>query len=56
MGFTKRVVLPVLALSFLAAVVAGCGKGGRTPGENLDRALDKTGEKIKDAGEAIQPK
>lgn len=43
-----------LVLMLLAGVLTAC-KRTRSPGENLDRALDKTGEAIKDAGEAIKP-
>ena len=35
--------------------LAACDKS-TTPGEKLDRALDRTGEKVKDAGEAIKPR
>jgi hypothetical protein len=54
MKYAKKALPPLLILGLLAVGAAACGD--RTPGENLDRALDKTGEKIKDAGEAIQPK
>ena len=50
----KKAVFPVLALALLAGGLCACSKDA-TPGENLDRALEKTGEAVKDAGEAIKP-
>jgi len=54
MAGTKKILLPLVALAFLAAGLCACGDG--TPGEKLDNALDKAGDKVKDAGDAIKPK
>lgn len=51
----RPALLAVIA-SLLVAGLCGCDKSGDTPGQKLDRALDKTGEKIKEAGDAIQPR
>lgn len=57
MHIAKRCALVVLTSAFLAAGLGGCdNKSGATPGEQLDKALDKTGEKVKEAGEAIKTK
>ncbi len=50
----RRMLL--LAITAAALATAGCGRPGDTPGEKLDKALDKTGEAVKDAGEAIKPR
>ena len=52
----KKLALLAVITSFLATGLCGCDKSGDSPGEKLDKALDKTGEKIKEAGDAIQPK
>jgi hypothetical protein len=56
MDISKKTSLLVLTSALLAAGLCACDKSGGTPGEKLDRALDKTGETVKDAGEAIKPK
>lgn len=53
-GLRRRVFF--VALGALVMTGAGCDKSGDTPGESLDRALDKTGDAVKDAGEAIKPR
>jgi len=53
---SKKRILLAMASAILAAGLCACDGSGRTPGEKLDGALDKTGEAVKDAGEAIQPK
>jgi hypothetical protein len=50
----EKAFLAVLLLASGAAVLGGCDRRGETPGQKLDRALDKTGEKVKEAGEAIK--
>ena len=45
-----------LACTLLAAGLSACNRDGTTAGQKLDRALDRTGEAVKDAGEAIKPK
>ena len=53
----KHAMRRVLLATVSAILAAGlCACGGRTPGEGLDHALDKTGEAVKDVGDAIQPK
>jgi len=41
-------------------VIAAClwsfGRFGRTPGQKVDRAIDRAGEALEDAGDAIQGK
>lgn len=54
MNIAKKTVLLAVTAGLLSAGLCACDSG--TPGENLDRALDNAGEKVKDAGEAIQPK
>lgn len=54
MNVAKKSILPILALALLASGLSACSRDN-TAGENLDRALDKTGEAVKDAGEAIKP-
>jgi hypothetical protein len=56
MSFAKKSVPFVLSSALLAAGLAGCSKGGDTPGEKLDAGLTKAGDAVKDAGEAIKPK
>lgn len=56
MNIVKKTALLLVASALPALGLAGCERSGRTPGENLDRALDKTGDAVKDAGEAIKPK
>jgi len=53
MHIAKKTLVLGLASALLVAGLGACGD--RTPGENLDRALDKTGETVKEAGEAIKP-
>jgi hypothetical protein len=55
MTLAKKLVLLVLVSALLAAGLYACGRGG-TPGQKLDRAIDRTGEKLKEAGEALQSK
>ena len=52
----KNRFLRLLAAATLAAGLCACDDSGRTAGERLDGALDATGEAVKDAGDAIQPK
>ena len=54
MNLTKRGALLVLTSAVLALGLCSCSKDGRSPGEKIDRALDRTGEAVKDAGEAIK--
>ena len=54
MNVAKKTVVPALAAAFLAAGLCACD--GETPGGKLDKALVGTGDKIVEAGEAIQPK
>jgi hypothetical protein len=54
MATAKKSILALLALAVLAAGLPACGDG--TPGQKLDNALDKAGDKVKDAGDAIKPK
>ena len=56
MHLVKKTVLSVVTAAFLAGGLGACGKSGDTPGERLDDALAKTGDAVKDAGEAIKPK
>jgi hypothetical protein len=66
MSVAKKSLVLALTSALLAAGLCACERG-TTPGQKLDRAidktgegidkaLDKTGEKLKEAGEAIQPK
>ncbi len=55
MNIAKKTVVLMATSAFLAAGLCGCDKGD-TPGQSLDKGLDKAGEKIKEAGEAIKPK
>ena len=50
----KKAVLLVVTAALLSAGLCACDRG--TPGENLDKALDKAGDTVKDAGEAIKPR
>ncbi len=56
MRIARRLVLLVLASGVLAAGLCACDSRGGTPGEKLDRVLDKTGDKVKEAGDAIKPR
>ncbi|MCE9638119.1 MAG: hypothetical protein K8T90_20650 [Planctomycetes bacterium] len=56
MHITKKTALLVLTSAFLGLGLCACNNRGDTPGEKLDRALDKTGDKVKEAGEAIKTK
>jgi len=56
MNFAKKSVLCALVLMPLVTALFGCGRGGRTAGQNLDHAIDKTGETLQDAGDAIRTK
>jgi len=53
MHIAKKTLVLGLASALLVAGLGACGNG--TPGEKLDKALDKTGDKVKEAGEAIKP-
>jgi hypothetical protein len=55
MNACARKFVLVLASAGLAAGVCACRRGGATPGQKIDRALDKTGDLVKEAGEAIKP-
>lgn len=54
MNVAKKTVLLAAAAALLSAGLCACDRG--TPGENLDKALDKAGDTVKDAGEAIKPR
>ena len=54
MNVAKRSVSLVLTSAFFAALLCACDKSGDTAGQKLDKALDKTGDAVKDAGEAIK--
>ncbi len=56
MSIAKKSVVLVLSTALLAGGLCACDKSGDTPGQKLDKALDKTGETVKDAGEAIKPR
>ena len=56
MNLAKKTVLSIVTSAFLVGGLGACDKTGETPGEKLDRALDKTGDAVKDAGDAIKPK
>jgi hypothetical protein len=51
-----RIVLVLLASALAAGGLCACDRQSETPGQKLDKALDKAGDSIKDAGEAIKPK
>ena len=51
----KKMALFVLTSAFLAGGLCACDSRDNTAGERLDTALEKTGEKVKEAGEAIKP-
>jgi hypothetical protein len=54
MNVAKRTVFLAVAGAFLAAGICACD--GHTAGENLDKALVKTGDTVIEVGEAIKPK
>jgi hypothetical protein len=54
MNVVKRTVVLAVAGAFLAAGLCACD--GRTPGQDLDKALVKTGDTVIEVGEAIKPK
>lgn len=56
MDVAKKPAVLLVAAAFLAALLCGCDKNGDTPGQKLDKALDKTGDTLKDAGDAIKPR
>ena len=47
---------PVCAGLAVLVLVLLCGCDGDTAGQKLDKALDKTGDAVIEAGEAIKPK
>ena len=51
----KKMARFVLASAFVAGGLCACDSSDNTAGERLDTALEKTGEKVKELGEAIQP-
>lgn len=51
MKVSKTTALHALAAAALAAGLCACND---SPGDKLDRAIDKTGDAIKDAGDAIK--
>jgi len=55
MNLAKKTLVLALTSAVLTALAA-CDKSGATAGENLDKALDKTGDAVKDAGDAIKPR
>jgi len=56
MNISKKTVLSALASASLAFGLCACGRNGDTPGQSLDKGLNKTGDAIKEVGEAIKPK
>jgi len=56
MNIAKKTVVPILTLASLVAGLCACGLDGDTPGQTLDRGLNKAGDAVKEAGEAIKPK
>lgn len=56
MSISKHAVAAVAACALVCAALAACDRNGPTPGQKLDNALDATGEKVKEAGEAIKTK
>ena len=55
MNVFKNSVRLLLTSALLASGLCGCDKGD-TPGQSLDKGLNKAGDAVKDAGEAIKPK
>lgn len=51
-----RFAVVVAACALVVGCLGGCDKSGDTPGQKLDKALDKTGDEVKKAGDAIKPK
>lgn len=51
-----RTIFAALIMSTLFIALPGCEKQGpaEKAGESIDNATDKLGEKVEDAGEAIQ--
>jgi len=56
MHVSKKTVLVALTSASLAVGLCACDRNGDTPGQTLDKGLNKAGDAIKDAGEAIKPK
>ena len=56
MNYAKKSALSALVLMSLVTALLGCDRGGRTAGQNLDHAIDKTGETLQDAGDALRSK
>jgi hypothetical protein len=56
MNAQARKLVLVLASAGVAAGLCACGGDGATPGQNLDRALDRTGDLVIEAGDAIKTK
>ena len=56
MNIAKKTVLTMLSLASLAVGLCACGLDGDTPGQTLDKGLNRAGDAVKDAGEAIKPK
>lgn len=52
----RKLVLIILTSVVAAAGLCACDRRDGTPGQQLDKALDKTGDKVKQAGEAIKPR
>jgi len=55
MNIARKSVALVVTSALLAAGLCARAKGD-SPGQALDRGLTKTGDAVKDAGEAIKPK
>ena len=55
MNSVKKVLVLLVASAVLAGGICACDRGGETPGAQLDNALDKAGDKVKEAGDAIKP-
>lgn len=53
---TNKTLVLTLTLALLGTSLCACERHGDTPGQQLDRALDKTGDKVIEAGEAIKTK
>lgn len=49
-----RKVCAFFAVVGMTALLAGCGSSKPTPGQQLDKAIDNTGDAVKDAGDKIK--
>ena len=55
MNNTKKLLVLLFTSAVLAGGLCACDRSNETPGEQLDNALDKAGDKVKEAGDAIKP-